>query len=236
MHHRAYNGGHRSMPGVADLHPQEVVVKVQVTHRSNAADAGSKPGLAHVKGQQGQKQGQQEQQQEQQKQQQEEAQQSPAAMDYPAQQSFNTKSSRTEQAELGICQDAAQEHMPARPSSSCSSRSSLSTCSSADSSSSRAAATRVVPLLDLSRAQLGKGAAMLRGVPDPQPLTRTQAARDAELCLDHSSKLITLHPNAPMQDTRCYHYRAIGTKVGRLLHPESSRCNAGRQQRMCARS
>jgi hypothetical protein len=54
----------------------------------------------------------------------------------------------------------------------------------------------------------------VKGVPDPQPLTRTQAERDDELCLDISNRRsITLHPNAPMQDNRCYHYKAMGSKV-----------------------
>jgi hypothetical protein len=133
--------------------------------------------------------------------------------------------------QLETCQSQDVALQPARPASSRGSQSARSTALSArnatpcnvdnrlnssSSSGSRPAAHRLVPLLNLSRAQLAKGPLpALKGVCEPLPLTRTQAARDAELCLDHSTnRAIVLHKDAPMQDSRCYHYKAMGSKVG----------------------
>jgi hypothetical protein len=187
------------------MYPQEVLVKVQVTQRSNA-DAGAKlfsswrqqqqqQGHAHAKAQHSQQQ------------------QEACDKARAAQQHAQVEDPVLHSTQL---QGYASQDVGQRSGSTCpgSSRSSTSS-SSADSSSTwhPPAKQRMVPMLDLSKAQLGKGPAPAKG-PEQQALTRSQAERDDELCLDHSTRrAIMLHPEAPMQDNRCYHYKAMGGKV-----------------------
>lgn len=193
-----------------DLHPQEVLVKVQVTQRSNAELSGKPspwqqqqqqqfPASAHAKGLQ---------------------EQVPLApKPRPSQQDASPKGAGSRDAAAIACAELqgllSQGAHPIDPGSAVQHRSSCSNTRRSSASPSQEHKQHVVPLLDLSRAQLGtKGPAAVKGVPEPQPLTRTQAERDDELCLDISSRRsITLNPNAPMQDNRCYHYKAMGSKV-----------------------
>lgn len=199
QHPRALAGGHRSMPGVHDLHPQEVVVKVQVTQRSNA-DAGGKTlqGSAHAKAQHSSQQ----------------QQQAPLAKARTTQHDSNAAGTITTCDKLQAFPSQDIAHHPGSAHSSISNG--MASPSSVSSSSPRRPAQKqcMVPLLDLSKAQLGKGPPIDQATSDLQPVSRRQAQRDAELCLDLSSRrAVKLHPNAPMQDHRCYHFKATGTKV-----------------------
>jgi hypothetical protein len=189
------------MPGAPDLYPQEVLVTVQVTQSSNA-DAGSKLSSSWQQQQQGHAQAKAQH-----------SQQRQAACDKvrATQQLAEEEDPVPHSTQL---QADASQHMGQRSGSTCrdSSQSSNST-GSADNRWRLPPQHSMVPVLDLSEAQLGKGPALGKG-PEQQALTRIQAERDAELCLDHSTRrAITLHPEAPMQDNRCYHYQAMGGKV-----------------------
>jgi hypothetical protein len=87
-----------------------------------------------------------------------------------------------------------------------------------------------LPKLDLTRVKIGvAGSSKARpgtacASRDDQPVSEATAAREAELCFEQAaggegdeaavtSTRFHLHPKAPMQDSRCYHYRAIGHKV-----------------------
>lgn len=224
---RTHSKGHRSLPGVPDLNPQEVLVKVQVTQRSKEELSGKPspwqqqqqfPASAHAKGLQ------------------EQALAAPKTR--TSQQDTSPEGADSADAAAGACAELqgllSQGTHPVDTASTVQRRSSCSNSRTSSASSSKEQKQRVVPLLDLSRAQLGtKGlAAVSKGVPEPQPLTHTQAERDEELCLDISNRRsITLHPDAPMQDNRCYHYKAMGSKVsasaqGRSRHGHDAACRA----------
>lgn len=200
------------MPGAPELlDPQEVTVKVQVQPRGGAA--GTKPGNKLQPQQQPPQQQQGLQHLKIQHLQQQHSHQQPhqAALSRNLYQvEFLQNSSICTELESQQSKDVAQQPHAA---TSDSSRSNTSV-SSRDSPRLPPAKCSIVPLLDLSRAQVGKGTAAVKAVSEPQALTREQAQRDEELCLDHSScRTVTLHPNAPMQDNRCYHYKAVGAKV-----------------------
>lgn len=73
---------------------------------------------------------------------------------------------------------------------------------------------RCIPGLDLSRVKVGSSHPV-KNLADGECVSESVAAREAELCLDAGSiREQHLHPHAPLQDSRCYIYRAIGQKVG----------------------
>lgn len=73
---------------------------------------------------------------------------------------------------------------------------------------------RCIPVLDLSRVKVGSSQPV-KNLPDGGCVSDAEEAREAELCLDAGSiREHHLHPNAPLQDSRCYIYRAVGGKVG----------------------
>lgn len=193
-HHGPIHPAHRSSPGGPDIHPQEVLVKVTVQQRSSCLTT-CKPvkpqGSSQIVDQHQQQQQQQDDQSE------------PLAATQDFQQGgAHLSSSRCVLS--GCCSQGHRNML-------------LSTTPQqygADSSTEVHSVCRHVPLLDLSRAQLGTSAPV-KAVLEPQPLNRQQAERDDELCLELSSgRMWRLHANAPVHDPRCYHYKAVSTKVG----------------------
>jgi myosin heavy subunit len=74
-----------------------------------------------------------------------------------------------------------------------------------------------VPLLNLSRVKMGSSSPV-RNLPDGEAVSEAVASKDAELCFEGGSiRQHQLHPAAPLQDSRCYIYRAVGRKVRACL-------------------
>jgi hypothetical protein len=70
-----------------------------------------------------------------------------------------------------------------------------------------------VPALNLSRVKMGSSSPV-RNLPEGEPVSEEVATKDAELCFERGSiRQHQLHPAAPLQDSRCYIYRAVGRKV-----------------------
>lgn len=70
-----------------------------------------------------------------------------------------------------------------------------------------------IPCLDLSRVKIGS-CQPVRNLADNDVATPQAASKEAELCFEAGSiREHQLHPNALLQDSRCYIYRAVGRQV-----------------------
>lgn len=55
----------------------------------------------------------------------------------------------------------------------------------------------------------------VKNLPDGEVVACEVAEKEAELCFEAGSiQQHQLHPNAPLQDSRCYIYKAVGRQVG----------------------
>lgn len=69
----------------------------------------------------------------------------------------------------------------------------------------------------------------VRNLPEGEAVSEEVATKDAELCFERGSiRQHQLHPAAPLQDSRCYIYRAVGRRVSTGLaaieHPDTRSC------------
>jgi hypothetical protein len=70
-----------------------------------------------------------------------------------------------------------------------------------------------VPALNLSRVKMGSSSPV-KNLPEGDAVSEEVATKEAELCFERGSiRQHQLHPAAPLQDSRCYIYRAVGRKV-----------------------
>jgi hypothetical protein len=70
-----------------------------------------------------------------------------------------------------------------------------------------------VPALNLSRVKMGSSSPV-KNLSEGDAVSEEVATKEAELCFERGSiRQHQLHPAAPLQDSRCYIYRAVGRKV-----------------------